>query len=145
MKKYYVTVNGKKYAVEVEEVQGDLVIPATNTVPVYTEGPLEEKVITQQPKKEETPKEVEETKKNEPEPSQAQATDGEKIECPMPGTIVRVDVSVGSTVKKGEVLMVLEAMKMENEIMAPRDCKVVSINVTKGTSVDTGDVLLVIQ
>jgi biotin carboxyl carrier protein len=145
MKKYYVTVNGKKYAVEVEEVQGDLVMPVTHTAPTYTERPAEEKVITQHPIKEEAPKVTEEVKKEEEAPSQAPAAEGEKVECPMPGTIVRVEVSVGSAVKKGEVLMVLEAMKMENEIMAPRDCKVVSVNVTKGSSVDTGDILLVIQ
>ena len=59
----------------------------------------------------------------------------------MPGTILKVNVSNGMTVKKGQVLMVLEAMKMENEIMAPNDGKVVSVNVQQGASVETGTVL----
>ena len=62
----------------------------------------------------------------------------------MPGTILSVNVSAGSSVKKGDVLMILEAMKMENEIMAPNDGKVVSVNAQKGSSVKTGDVLCVL-
>ena len=60
----------------------------------------------------------------------------------MPGTIVKINVSVGDAVKKGSVLLVLEAMKMENEIMAPCDGKVVSVSVQSGTSVNSGDVLI---
>lgn len=69
---------------------------------------------------------------------------GEKISSPMPGTILSVNVSNGSAVKKGDVLMILEAMKMENEIMAPCDGTIASVNVTKGASVNTGDLLCVI-
>ena len=60
----------------------------------------------------------------------------------MPGNINAVNVSNGQSVKKGDVLVILEAMKMENEIMAPRDGVVASVNVTKGATVNTGDVLL---
>ena len=60
----------------------------------------------------------------------------------MPGTILDVKVSNGQAVKKGDVLCILEAMKMENEIKAPRDGVVVSVNVSKGQSVASGDVLL---
>ena len=60
----------------------------------------------------------------------------------MPGTINAVNVSAGQAVKKGDVLCILEAMKMENEIMAPRDGVVASVNVTKGATVASGDVLL---
>ena len=63
----------------------------------------------------------------------------------MPGTILAVNVQNGATVKKGDVLMVLEAMKMENEIMSPCDGTVASVNVTKGAAVDTGAVLCVIS
>ena len=69
---------------------------------------------------------------------------GEKVNAPMPGTILAVNVSNGSVVKKGDVLMVLEAMKMENEIMAPCDGTVSAVSVTKGASVESGALLCVL-
>lgn len=63
------------------------------------------------------------------------------ITAPMPGTILKVNVANGQAVKKGDVLMVLEAMKMENEIMAPADGTVSSVNVNAGASVEAGSVL----
>lgn len=69
---------------------------------------------------------------------------GETVSSPMPGTILSVNVSNGSSVKKGDVLMILEAMKMENEIMAPCDGTVSSVSVTKGATVETGALLCVI-
>lgn len=69
---------------------------------------------------------------------------GEKITAPMPGTILAVNVTSGSAVKKGDVLMILEAMKMENEIMAPCDGTVTSVSVTKGASVESGTLLCTI-
>ena len=63
----------------------------------------------------------------------------------MPGTILSVNVAVGDSVKRGQVLMILEAMKMENEIMCPRDGRVVSVSAAKGASVESGTVLCVIQ
>lgn len=62
----------------------------------------------------------------------------------MPGTILSVNVAAGDSVKRGQVLMILEAMKMENEIMCPRDGKLLSLNTTKGASVETGTLLCVI-
>ena len=70
---------------------------------------------------------------------------GEKVCAPMPGTILSVHVSNGSAVKKGDVLMILEAMKMENEIMAPRDGTVVSVSAIKGAAVESGALLCVLQ
>lgn len=67
------------------------------------------------------------------------------INAPMPGTILNVNVAAGQTVKEGDVLMILEAMKMENEIMAPKSGKVVSVAVSKSATVATGDVLCVIE
>lgn len=64
-----------------------------------------------------------------------------KITSPMPGNILSINASAGKTVKKGEVLMILEAMKMENEIMAPRDGRITSIHVAKGTTVESGTLL----
>ncbi len=69
---------------------------------------------------------------------------GEKITAPMPGTILAVNVTSGSAVKKGNVLMILEAMKMENEIMAPCDGTVTSVSVTKGAAVESGTLLCTI-
>lgn len=68
----------------------------------------------------------------------------EKITAPMPGTILAVNVANGSAVKKGDVLMILEAMKMENEIMAPCDGAVTSVAVTKGAAVESGTLLCTI-
>lgn len=70
---------------------------------------------------------------------------GEQIKAPMPGNILAVNVSVGSQVKRGDVLMILEAMKMENEIMSPRDGKITAVNTSKGATVDSGAVLCVIE
>lgn len=73
------------------------------------------------------------------------AGEGEQVTSPMPGTILDVKVKVGDSVKKGQVLIVLEAMKMENEIMAGTDGTVTSVAVSKGASVTTGDMLLTIK
>lgn len=69
---------------------------------------------------------------------------GETVKSPMPGTILSVNVAEGDTVKKGQVLMILEAMKMENEIMAPCDGKVTSVSTSKGSAVESGTVLCTI-
>ena len=69
---------------------------------------------------------------------------GEAVTAPMPGTILKVNVTQGQTVKEGDVLCILEAMKMENEIMAPKDGTVTQVVTAKGSSVDTGAVLVVI-
>ena len=63
------------------------------------------------------------------------------VTAPMPGNILKVNVQNGQAVKKGDVLMILEAMKMENEILAPCDCTVASVNTTAGTTVEAGTVL----
>lgn len=75
----------------------------------------------------------------------AAAGEGKKISAPMPGTILDVRVNVGDTVKKGQILMILEAMKMENEIMAGEDGTVTSVAAVKGASVQTGDLLCTIK
>lgn len=78
-------------------------------------------------------------------PAPAAPAAGEQICAPMPGNILAVNVTAGQTVKKGDVLMVLEAMKMENEIMCPRDGVVASVNTSKGASVESGTLLCVLQ
>ena len=74
----------------------------------------------------------------------APAGAGERVAAPMPGNILSVNVAAGDTVKKGQVLMILEAMKMENEIMAPCDGTVKQVLVNKGATVNSGDPLVVI-
>ena len=69
---------------------------------------------------------------------------GESITSPMPGNILDVRISVGQSVKKGDILMILEAMKMENEIMCPCDGKVTSVSVAKGATVESGTLLCTI-
>lgn len=69
---------------------------------------------------------------------------GETVAAPMPGNIIRVDVKQGDTVKAGQILVILEAMKMENEIVAPKDGTVAQLVTSKGSVVDTGDPLVVI-
>ena len=77
-------------------------------------------------------------------PAPAASGAGESITSPMPGNILAVNVAAGDTVKKGQVLMILEAMKMENEIMAPHDGKVTAVAVTKGAAVESGALLCTI-
>ena len=79
-----------------------------------------------------------------PAAAAAPAAGGEKVTSPMPGTILSVNVAAGDAVKRGQVLMILEAMKMENEIMCPCDGTVASVSVTKGAAVGSGTLLCTI-
>ena len=117
MKKYRVTVNGTAYEIELEELTGAAPAPAAATA---APAPA-------------------------PAPAAAAPAGGEQVTSPMPGTILSINVAAGDAVKRGQVLMVLEAMKMENEIMCPCDGKIASVNTTKGASVESGTLLCVIQ
>ncbi|WP_055665376.1 biotin/lipoyl-containing protein [Desnuesiella massiliensis] len=145
MKRYYVTVNGKRYEVEIEEVKGEFSPRASVATTANAEAP---QAPVPAPAQVEAPEPVEKKEvveeKSQPQPAAANA-EGEKIECPMPGTILKVNINPGDQVKKGDVLFILEAMKMENEIMAARDGKIVQVAIAKGTAVNTGDLLAVIQ
>ena len=79
-----------------------------------------------------------------PSAAAAPAAGGEKVTSPMPGTILSVNVAAGDAVKRGQVLMILEAMKMEIEIMCPCDGTVASVSVTKGAAVESGTLLCTI-
>lgn len=133
MKKFLIKVNGSQYEVEVEEIRdGVLPVPSaagmtqpvqvTAAAPIQTQtaapaAPVEKKAVSNGP------------------------VGATKITAPMPGTILKVAANAGDTVKRGQVLLILEAMKMENEIVAPSDGTVASINVAKGASVNAGDLL----
>lgn len=118
MKKYNITVNGTMYEVEVEEL-GGVVMPSSASAPRV-----------------EKPKAVQKPKSND--------TSG-VVKAPMPGTILSVDVKVGDTLKAGANLCILEAMKMENEIVAPTDCTVKEIHIQKGDTVANGDLLITLE
>jgi glutaconyl-CoA decarboxylase len=134
MKQFNITVNGKTYAVQVEEVAAGTAVPAPAPVaPVATPVPAQAPVVAPAPVKEEAPV------------AAAPAAGTETVTAPMPGTIVNVLVSAGQAVKSGDTLVVLEAMKMENEIMAPRDGVVAGVHVAKGDSIDSGKVLVSLQ
>lgn len=135
MKKFNITVNGKSYEVDVEEIGGNSApAPVRRQESAPAVSPSVAPAATPAPPK----------AAPAPAPAPAAISGGETINSPMPGTILDIKVNVGDTVSNGTVLVILEAMKMENEIMAPSAGKVLSINVTKGASVNSGDVLVVI-
>lgn len=114
MKNYTITVNGTVYDVTVEEGTGSAA-PAAASAPKAA------------------PKAA--------KPAAPKAAGAVKVNAPMPGKILSVKASVGQAVKKGDVILILEAMKMENEVVAPEDGTVASIDVAAGDSVEAGAVL----
>lgn len=130
--KYIVTLNGKKYEVEVEK---------GNATAVYV-GKAEE-MTAAAPKAEAAPAAAK-APAAAPAPA-APAGAGDPIKSPMPGTILDVRVTQGQTVKEGDILFILEAMKMENEIVAPKDGTITSVTVAKGASIQTDQVLATLQ
>ena len=116
--KYKVTLKGKTYEVEVD--QGEAMI--LDEYEAYAPAPAAAPAA----------------------PAAPVAVAGEQVVSPMPGTMVKVNVKAGQAVKSGEVLAVLEAMKMENEIMAPHDATVVQVLTDVGTKVDTGTPIIVL-
>ncbi len=113
MKRYNITVNGTTYDVAVEEADGSAPVQTAAPAPVVAAAPV----------------------------VSSGASGAVKIEAPMPGTIVDVKVKVGDNVTNGTVIAVLEAMKMENDIVSASDGVITSVNVSKGESVQTGTVV----
>ena len=117
MKYYNITVNGVAYSVSVEETAaGAAPVAAAPAAPAAP--------------------------KAAPAAAPKAAAGAVAVKAPMPGNILDVKVAAGASVKAGDVLVILEAMKMENEIVAPQDGTVASINVNKGDTVNSGDVLV---
>ena len=134
--KYNVTLNGKIYEVDVTE--SDAVVTGVTQVPVAVAAPAVAPVAA-------APVAAPVAEAPAAAPAVAPATaDGTQVKAPMPGTILAVKKNVGDAVKAGDVIVVLEAMKMENDIVAPCDGTVKSINAPKGSTVNTDDVLAVI-
>lgn len=136
MKKYIVKVNGVSYEVEVEEVGASA--PAATAAPVPAAQPAPEKPAAAPAAPAAAPNPA-------PKPAATGTEGAVKINAPMPGSILKINVSVGAAVKRGDVLCLLEAMKMENEICAPQDGTVASINVSQGASVGTGDLIMTLS
>jgi len=133
--KYVVTLNGKKYEVEVEKGEATAVYAGPADAPVAAATP----VAAPAPAAAEAPA--------APAPAAAPvaAGAGDPVKAPMPGTILDVRTAVNQTVKEGDILFILEAMKMENEIVAPKSGTVTSVTVNKGASVQTDQVIATIQ
>lgn len=133
MRTFRVKVNDSEYKVEIEELLGDKisesVVQSVSPTPVPTPKPASPP--SSQPAA---------------EPKSVQGAGGAgAISAPMPGTIIRVDVNVGDKVSQGQTLLVLEAMKMENEIQAPADGMVQDVNISQGVSVNAGETLIVLS
>lgn len=131
MKKYKVTLNGRTYEVEVEAGKAMLVDEYEAYAPApAASAPASAPAAAAAPAA--------------PAAAPAVQAAGETITAPMPGNILRIEVTNGAAVKAGQILVVLEAMKMENEILAPRDGTVAQIIVQKGSTVETGSPLIVL-
>lgn len=131
MRKFNVTVNGVAYDVEIEEVGA--VASAPVAVPAAVAAPAPAAAPTAAPA----------APKAAPAAPAAQGKAGSvAVKAPMPGTILKINVKVGDAVKAGDVVCVLEAMKMENDICAPQDGVVSSVEVAQGASVATDAVLV---
>jgi len=137
MKKYRITVNGKNYEVEVEELGAG---SAQNTPVVATVPEIQ---ISQDKPKTPAPTPAPAAPAAAPKPKKSAPAGKISITSPMPGTILSIKVKPGANVSKGDVIMILEAMKMENEILAPEDGVISSIEISEGASVNTGDLLAV--
>ena len=136
--KYKVTLNGRTYEVEVEAgtamctAEYEAYAPAATPVADASTAP-----VASAPTAPSTGSQTSATP--------VRSTTGEAVKAPMPGTILKVAVTVGQTVEVGTVLVILEAMKMENEIVAPKAGTVVQVLVQKGATVDTDALLIVIE
>ena len=144
MKEYKYTIEGNKYEVAINEVNGTTAKVTVNGAEytVEWEKPVEEKPVVKV--KPAVAKPTAPTTPATAAPAAAPVS-GNAIKTPLPGVIIDVKVNVGDTVTKGQTVVVLEAMKMENNINADRDGKVVAIQVAKGDTVADGAALIVLE
>jgi biotin carboxyl carrier protein len=138
MKQFKIKVNDQEFMVEVEEVtDGNQSTPAVSTVSAPRQP--EKKETTKKPEVKAAPQA--ETKKS----AEQASAEGEEVQAPMPGKVLKINVSEGDSVNEGDTLLILEAMKMENEIVANTSGKVKKISVSVNDMVETDDTLLVIE
>ena len=136
MKQFKIKVNGKEYMVEVEEIAGGNEAPVSALSAVKSPKPVE---------KEKPTKPAAEQAKPEEKPAPEKSTEvGAEIKAPMPGKILKINVSEGDNVNEGDTVLILEAMKMENEIVADTSGKVKKVSVSVNDMVETDDTLLII-
>lgn len=131
--KYVVTLNGKKYDVEVNESEA-VITSVSNVAPAA--APVAPVAAAPAPAASTAP--------SAPAAVVGTAVSGTQITSPMPGTILKLNVAEGQAVKAGDVVLILEAMKMENEIVAPCDGTIKQLLVSKGSTVDTDQILAVL-
>ncbi len=134
--KYTATLNGKQYEVELERID------AYEPMPRYGEAPAAAPAPVAAPA---APAPAPAPAAPAPAPAAAPATGATTVEAPMPGKILNIKVSAGQAVKFGETVIVMEAMKMETEIVAPADGTVAQILVKAGDAVDTGAALVTLN
>ena len=142
MKEYKYKINGNEYAVCINEVNDTTANVTVNgeDFKVEWEKPKEEKPVVKV-----QPVATKPAPAPAPTAAPAAAVNGNAIKTPLPGVIIDVKVNVGDAVKKGETVVILEAMKMENNINADRDGKVIAVQVAKGDTVADGAVLVVLE
>lgn len=142
MKEYKYKINGNEYAVCINEVNDTTANVTVNGEEFYVEWekPKEEKPVVKV-----QPVATKPAPAPAPTAAPAAAVNGNAIKTPLPGVIIDVKVNVGNAVKKGETVVILEAMKMENNINADRDGKVIAVQVAKGDTVADGAVLVVLE
>jgi biotin carboxyl carrier protein len=142
MKEYKYKINGNEYAVCINEVNDTTANVTVNgeEFKVEWEKPKEEKPVVKV-----QPVATKPAPAPAPTAAPAAAVNGNAIKTPLPGVIIDVKVNVGDAVKKGETVVILEAMKMENNINADRDGKVIAVQVAKGDTVADGAVLVVLE
>lgn len=143
MKQYKYKINGNLYNVTVNDVEDNIARVEVNGIPFNVE--MEKKPKTEAPKPVVRPAAKPAAAPAPAKPAAAPAAKKSGVKSPLPGVILDIKVKEGDMVKKGQLVLVLEAMKMENNINADRDGKVTAINVSKGDSVLEGTDLIVIE
>lgn len=135
MKQFKIKVDGKEYLVEVEEIGAGVSSPTT---------PIISKTEPKESKEETKKTETKSVKAEEKQQAEVSSAAGDELKAPLPGKILKINVSEGDSVTEGDTLIILEAMKMENEILANTSGKVKKVSVAVNDMVETDDTLLII-